>query len=427
VDGQLIERFNQMKSAPKRVLIFSYYANLPGACQAEWIDDKLMSFDKMNIEYCFVSSPSAQLYKKSKVHVRCPSLSWHDYKDEIIRTREQEINILTLYLWAPFSLILGFFVDLAQKIIVKGVGEGRWSWSLTAFLSGLIIVLTKGRPDLILTTGGPASAHIAGIILGKLINKNVVCELQDPLSGDDIGRNSQARGLLFFVEKFLSRHASKLVYVTEAAADYAIRNVSSTAKIVAIHPGSPKLVNDVSRPQCEDSINKKYFKLLHMGSLYSSRNFDTLISAINICRFKRPDINFEVINLGHVEREIQSRNDCVPYIRTEALRPRIDALNFALGSDLLLLIQNEDDRSQVTIPYKTYDYLNLGRTVLGLTNNPELDEILKKSGHISCPVSDINSISENLLQFVSNNTKINQQIQASPFDSEKALLKLITI
>jgi len=416
-----------MKSAPKKVLIFSYYANLPGACQAEWIDDKLISFDKMNIKYYFISSPSAHLYKKSRAHIRCASLSWHDYKDEVIRTRMQGINLLTLYLWAPFSLILGFFIDLVQKIIVKGVGEGRWSWSLTAFLSGLIIVLTKGRPDLILTTGGPASAHIAGVLLGKLINKDVVCELQDPLSGDDIGRNSQARGLLFSIEKFLSRHASKFVYVTQAAASYAIHNVNSSAKIVGIYPGSPKLVNDVNQRQIESRTNKNHFKLLHMGSLYSSRNFDTLILAIEKFHVKYPNISFEVINLGHVEKQIQSRNNCVPYIRTEALRPRIDALNFALDSDLLLLIQNEDDRSQVTIPYKTYDYLNLGRVVLGLTNNPELDEILKKSGHISCPVSDVDSICDNLIEFVRNYSKKDELTQASPFDAEKALLKLIKL
>ena len=414
-----------MKKIPKKVLVISYYANLTGACQAEWIDDKLLSFDKLAIDYHVVSSPSSNLYKNADIHIRCASLGWHDFKDEIVRARGQGINLFPLYCWAPFSLVFGFFIDVMQKLVVKGVGEGRWSWSLTAFLSTLIIVLSKGRPDLILTTGGPASAHIAGVLLGRLTNIKVICELQDPLSGSDIGRNKQARGLLFIIEKFLSRYAFKLVYVTKAAASFAKLNVSPTAEIVSIYPGSPKLITLNSLQS--DSSGQTTFKLVHMGSLYSTRNFDTLTSAIELCSLKRPDISFEVINLGHVEEKIKSRISKFPYIRIEPLRPRIDALHYAADCDLLLLIQNEDDRSQVTIPYKTYDYLNLGLNVLGLTNNDELDNILTDAGHMSCPISDVDAIAENLLKFINNYKYSSLKSFTSPFDPEKAVLELIAL
>ena len=81
----------------------------------------------------------------------------------------------------------------------------------------------------------------------------------------------------------------------------------------------------------------------------------------------------------------------------------------------------------VTIPYKTYDYLNLGRTVLGLTNSRELNEILVSTGHLAAPVDDINAIVANLLSFTRNYQDINQKQHPSPFDPEKAILDLITI
>ena len=58
-----------------------------------------------------------------------------------------------------------------------------------------------------MTSGGPASAHLAGIILGKLFSVPVIVELQDPLSGEGIGRNDEARGWLYKVEKFIVDYA----------------------------------------------------------------------------------------------------------------------------------------------------------------------------------------------------------------------------
>ena len=177
----------------------------------------------------------------------------------------------------------------------------------------------------------------------------------------------------------------------------------------------------------EPGITDTHRSFHDYNKIIQYRNFDTLTSAIELCSLKRPDISFEVINLGHVEEKIKSRISKFPYIRIEPLRPRIDALHYAADCDLLLLIQNEDDRSQVTIPYKTYDYLNLGLNVLGLTNNDELDNILTDAGHMSCPISDVDAIAENLLKFINNYKYSSFKSFTSPFDPEKAVLELIAL
>jgi hypothetical protein len=42
--------------AHKKILVFSYYTNVPGVCQAEWVDDRIFAF----IEKGYSMNPSGQ-------------------------------------------------------------------------------------------------------------------------------------------------------------------------------------------------------------------------------------------------------------------------------------------------------------------------------------------------------------------------------
>jgi hypothetical protein len=86
---------------------------------------------------------------------------------------------------------------------------------------------------------------------------------------------------------------------------------------------------------------------------------------------------------------------------------RPEALQFAAEADLLLLIQNNDDRSKVTIPYKTYDYLNLAKPILALQNSAELANLVSNCGHFQASVSDVNEIAEILDKLINNKCDMN--------------------
>ncbi|MDO8683283.1 MAG: hypothetical protein Q7N50_07380, partial [Armatimonadota bacterium] len=85
-----------------------------------------------------------------------------------------------------------------------------------------------------------------------------------------------------------------------------------------------------------------------------------------------------------------------PYVKVLKLKGRREALEFAADCDLTLLIQHSGERSKVTIPYKTYDYINLGNNVLGLLNSGELTELLCNLGYRAAPVDDVNAIAAEL-------------------------------
>ena len=389
----------------KKVLILSYYACMPGACQAEWLDDKIDSLLKGGYEVALVSAICSRRHVSKTIHHwRVPSISYTDFKDELLRIKLDgaRVQLRTLMIY-PLVLTFGILFDASQYLLTKGVGEGRWSWTLPSTFSSLILAL-KFKPDIILTTGGPASAHLAGIAVSKLTGSPVVIELQDPLSGSDIGRNEQARGWLYRVERFIVATADKTVYVTKAAAVFAVNQFHSS-KIHCVYPGAKNF--SIIPSQLKSCSNGK-FRLVHLGSLYATRNFRAIIDAIDILidSGKLSEKEVELINMGHVAKEISEEILMKSYVKILPPVPREDALQFAADCDVTLLIQNTDERSKVTIPYKTYDYLNLGNSLLALLNSDELTELLAKYGHVAVPLSDTFAITQELEKMLARRSVI---------------------
>lgn len=385
----------------EKILVFSYYSNIAGACQAEWIDDKIEGLVKGGKQVALISSISGNRSSLNICHNRIPSISLFDFIDELKRARlAQDLFHFSILVFLPFVLTLGVLMDLLLFAVTKGVGEGRWSWLISASFAGIYTVL-KFRPNKILTSGGPASAHLAGIIVGNIFSLPVIAELQDPLSGEGIGRNAQARGWLYKVEKYIINNANMTAYVTEAAADFAKKEFNST-NIFSVYPGS----KDFGYSYSDDKHNG--IKIIHLGSLYSTRNFDSVISAIDMLILQGSILEgeIELINLGHVSDEERQKLKSKSYVKILQPIQRTKALEFASKCDVSLLIQHSDDRSNVTIPYKTYDYLNLRNHILALLNSNELTKLITDYGHTALPLDDKLQISRYLLDIKSNKVKL---------------------
>jgi hypothetical protein len=393
-----------MSENHKKILIISYYAGIPGACQSEWLDDKIDSLIKGGNTVEVVSGPFAKLKIGNEIkHSRVASISFKDFNEERGYMTKFVGYVSRWYalMW-PLVLTFGVISDLLSIAVTRGIGEGRWSWILSSVIPSLWRAMIF-RPDVVLTTGGPASAHIVGILVSKITRCPVVLELQDPLSGDDIGRNPQARGWLYRVEKVLIAFADKIVYVTNDAANFAIREFG-TEKISAVYPGATNF--NIPKPEFK---NDK-LKLVHLGSLYASRNFTAIIDGIDslITDGVLSESGVELINLGHVSPEIKAEICLKSYVRILSPVPREEALRYAAGCDIMLLIQNADDRSRVTIPYKTYDYLNLKNSTLALLNSAELTALILANGHIAVNLEDMQGIKSGIKQIM------NSEFQARP-------------
>lgn len=407
----------------KPILLLSYFSGIDGCCPAEWADDKVDSLSLLGYKIVLVTGLSSRYEARQNVlHYRVPSLSFVDIRTEFLqlKTTNQDIPI-SFYLMYPIAITLGFIFDILQRKLTHGIGGGRWSWFVPGFFVSLYACI-RYRCSIILSTGGAASPHLVGILAAKLTFRRVVIELQDPLSGEDIGRNSRSALLLSIVEKILAKFSNRLVYVTEKAAAVAKLKFPNS-NILAIYPGARRF--QFFRSNCKN--NNGPLKIVHLGTLYSSRNMNTLIAAIDrlIIEGKISSNDIEITNLGEMHGEFKEHHLSRRYIKQVPIQPRIDALKQASEFDMSLLIQHSDERSNATIPYKTYDYLNISNPIIALTNNEELSSLLIRLGHYSANVNNVDQIAELLLKILDGT--INQRAsRTNGIDPLVQCQKLIT-
>ncbi|MCE0493768.1 hypothetical protein [Vibrio salinus] len=409
------------------ILFLSYFYGVQGCCPAEWADDKVDALSKMNRKIILVSALSSKKCSLSNVkHFRVPSFSWTDFKHEIdeLKLRGDSLTQWKILLYFPFAFIFGNFMDFLQKIAVGGNGGGKWAWAITCFLCAFPLMIFY-RCKVIFSTGGPASSHLAGGGISLITGKRLICELQDPLVGREIGRNENSSRLLGVVEKFVVKASSKIVYVTKLAAQEAKeRYPDFSSKVCAIYPGSKKFI-DQKIDASSDSKNDK-LEMIHLGTLYSSRNLNTIIQAIDelISENKIYEGQISIFNLGEIYGEIKEHHLSRSYVKQRSIMPRELAVTEASTKMVSLLIQHADDRSQTTIPYKTYDYLNIGNPILGLTNSEELQHLLHDSGNIAENVSDIPNIKIVLLDLLHNYSIYKNKAKNNNINIDEQLNKL---
>ena len=101
-------------------------------------------------------------------------------------------------------------------------------------------------------------------------------------------------------------------------------------------------------------------------------------------------------------------------------------MRLALSYDLLLLVQHTDNRSKLTIPYKTWDYLNLQKPILALLNNNELKTLLDELGHYTCNVNDVDSIVDAILRFVHDHKENKVKILTNPYNINDQVFEFLS-
>jgi glycosyltransferase involved in cell wall biosynthesis len=415
-----------------KVLVFSYYSNIPGSCQAEWVDDRFNSLIKMNYDILLITATCCHTHTSKKIkHLKVPALSPHaaayEYEQRILNNILVRKNILFFYTWIMFHLN-----KILQRLKLQS-GEGRWSWFLTAFFTALFQTKKKNGITFIYSTGGPPSAHLAALLIGKLYRKKVITEFQDPLSGEDIGRNKlSAIGLRFF-EKLIIKNSTKTIYCTENAMLYSRkRYYTFSDKIDFVYPGSNAVQNIDSTYFVENKTNNRNKIIItYLGTLYQSRNIDNLLKALENILVKGINLNLHINLYGAINDDIKDRINLFPYqqyITMHGLVTRTEAIKRGMEADVLLLVQHTDLRSVTTIPFKTYDYLHTGKLIFGLIyRNAEIENILISHGHIACQADDVFAIEQNLLIINSQFNSLTINIKKSNLTPDLAAERMIQL
>ena len=309
---------------------------------------------------------------------------------------------LVSLLLAPLIALEKFFLGYSSQ----------WSWSMPAFVHGLRLI-REGKVDVIYSTGGAWSAHLAGLWLKKKTGLPWIVEIHDPLvirkdpndQGFEKPKNRDAQ-FRQYLEKQICKYADLAWWFTDGALHYAkVRNPNlntpGNARGFVLMPGAePPGGLDANQAHSYS----KQLNLCHFGSLANDRSLSTILNALVSLLSKHPEARENI--------RVHAYGAPLDPLTTEALKNlKFDDLLLAHGrlekdpitgksgrervvermqaADVLILLHGNDEWCAEYIPSKLYDYLWTGRPIWGITHrNPQLDQMLLDRGAYLSPQND---------------------------------------
>ncbi len=376
-------------------IIFSYFFNIDAKASSQHIDDRIPQLAPLGVKPFIVSSICAER-SSDAAHFRVPSIAPSGVRFELryLKRRNKFFKFAAIPL-----LIMILPLYFIEKAIINL--ESEWSWFPLAFLRGLLLS-AKFHPELIYSTGGPASAHIAAGLLARWTKTPWIAELQDPIVFKDWKRSKTALKINSRLERFILQKASAVIFLTEAARERAVQRTNVDAsKVHVIYPGARAAEGPQTIYRKGDSC-----RFAHFGSFGGSRNPGNFLEGVQILLDQNPDL-IEKVRLdffGAMDRfsaKLVARFKHRQVVTYFGKVPRLEALRAMRKTDALVLIENLDDLSCEMIPAKVYEYLQMNRPILGLVyQNSHLRRMLLERGHFVTQGDSPAGISEQIAQIV---------------------------
>jgi hypothetical protein len=389
-------------SATKRWLILSHGFNMDGRASSQTITDKipyLLEDGVQPVVFSAITGIKDQRFVHRQFLAWGPAAFRFDFRHWI--ANQYGRGFIYKLLTRTVSILLAPLIGLEKLILGY---SSQWSWAMPAFIHGYKLI-REGKIDLVYSTGGAWSAHLAGLWLKKATGIKWIVEIHDPLvirkSPVDIGfekpKNRDA-SFRHYLEKQIIKHADFAWWFTDGALHYAKArnanlNTDGNATGFIVLPGAepPGGLAAAKSHLYTDTLN-----LSHSGSLAKDRSLSTILSALHSLFEKYPEarekihvhaygaaldeLTIDAIKLyGYQDVLIAHGRLEKDPITGKSGRERV--VEKMQEADVLILLHGNDEWCAEYIPSKFYEYLWTGRPIWGITHrNPQLDEMLSDRG-----------------------------------------------
>ena len=388
-------RMNSQVKKHRRWLILAPAFNSDGRAASLTITDKIPYLEAAGIDIEVVSGLSGNRHSRIpqyQIWPWSPSGIRYEYRYVIanrygrgLRYRLQTVPISIL-------LIPAIFIER----ILTGL-SWHWSWTPAAALKAWRLSRKKTF-EIIYSSGGPVSAHLAGWMTHKLTGIFWIAEIHDPIVGSSTAqglslwkRLSRQKYLERLLEKLVCKDANAIWWFTEAALAAArSRNPQLGEKGFYVLPGA------MSPEVLEQHVYGEYLNIGHFGKISATRSLYEFLQGLSLWLESNP-IARKVVRLHIYGSDMDSRAqeavstlNLVDVIISHGRLER-DPITEESGRtqvtremqkcDLLLLLHGNDPSCAEYIPSKLYEYLWARRPILALTHqNPQLDELIQRFG-----------------------------------------------
>jgi len=382
----------------KNWLIISHAFNMDGRAASQTITDKIPGLLRSGISIEVLSAKTGAKDLTLK-HIQLfpwgPSALRFDFRHFIsLRFGKGLFYRVSTGL---VGVLLAPFVFLEKSLI--GLSS-QWSWFMPATLLGIFKVIF-GHVDLVYTTGGAWSAHLAGWLIKSLTNVTWIVEIHDPLvfASDQHKKNIGSYRDLAAQKWLESRIASKADLVwwfTKGAYQAACaRHHEFMRSGFYVLPG----VKPISEMYGQYR-KRSYMSFSHFGSLSNTRSLLPFLSALDNFIKKYPErlvecsVDIYGSDLDDLSKEylkgsylngLMKVHGRLGFDPNSGMSGRDQIFKKMQESDVLLLMHGDTDWCSEYIPSKVYEYFYAHRPILAINHlNPELDEmVLARGGYVA--------------------------------------------
>ena len=248
-----------------------------------------------------------------------------------------------------------------------------WKNSSVNFLSDYI---SKNNIDAIITTGPPHSVHLIGLELKRKLDVKWISDFRDPW----VNLNYLNRFHLLSSSKKSHKSLRNKVLINSDAVIVTSEKLKNL--FLNITTNVFKITNGFDYINKEINLDKK-FSISHVGSLYPERNpkflWDVLEELFDGSLFSDLQINFIGNTSEKIKKELSKRKfeksinfyDYVDYNK---------ATELMCSSQVLLMVEVNDEESSYAIPGKLFDYLNSKRPIISIgPTDSEVAQILNNT------------------------------------------------
>ena len=235
--------------------------------------------------------------------------------------------------------------------------------------------LSKTKIDVVITTGPPHSLHLIGYELKKRLNIKWISDFRDPW----VNLNYLNR---FHLLPSVKRRHKKLrdkVLINSNSVIVTSEKLKKLYKEIA--PNIFKITNGYDYECSTVNIDSK-FSISHIGSLYPERNPKYLWDIIDEICINNEEFrsNLQINFIGNTSEKI------IKYLSNKTFKSCIKffdyvdykrAIEFMCSSQILLMVEVNDNDSSYAIPGKLFDYLNSKRPIIAIgPDKSEVNQIL---------------------------------------------------
>jgi len=269
------------------------------------------------------------------------------------------------------------FVPSADTLSARKRIRMETGFTLSATRYWLPLLFRRSRPDVVVAVMPPMQVGVWPLVMGWLRRVPWILHVQDlqvdaalRLNMLDIGRFGR---ILYWIEGFLLRHATRVSTITEAMRSRIVAKGTllektclfpNWADVAAIRPGPRD--NSFRRAL---GVDDDTLVVLYAGNMGEKQGLDSVLNMASSCRDDRR-LLFLMVGAGAARPRLESRATALdlPNLRFLPVQP-FEMLDQMLAAGDIHLVVQRRDAADLVMPSKLTNILAAGRACVATTDS----------------------------------------------------------